>query len=126
MGKKIRRRVLLKWITQRKEELILERSAANAGSNATRWSRALGLTVKIIKNNEIVTVLQDRTEKVDRSLGKSSVAISRLRKGLISTENKIGLKKDWKSSQVLMAQGKRLFFRLLLAIMILKYFLMQL
>ena len=83
MGKKIHRRVLRKSITQRKEELILARSAANAGSNATRLSRALGLTVKIIKNNEIVTVLPDRTEKVIRSIGKSSVDTSRLRKGLI-------------------------------------------
>ncbi len=76
-------RAVRKSITQRKEEMILAKSAKVAGSNAARCSRALGLTVKIIKDNEIITVQPDKTEKVIRSIHQSSVDISKLRKGLI-------------------------------------------
>lgn len=76
-------RAVRKSITQRKEDMILAKSAKIAGSNATRSSRALGLTVKIIKDNEIITVQPDQTEKVIRSIHQSSVDISKLRKGLI-------------------------------------------
>ncbi|MBU8883077.1 hypothetical protein KSK37_08285 [Kaistella sp. DKR-2] len=83
MRKSSNLRALRKSISQRKEEIILVRSAKNAGSNATRSSRALGLAVKIIKDHEIITVQPDKTEKVIRSIHKSSIDISKLRKGLI-------------------------------------------
>lgn len=76
-------RTTRKSLSQRREESILARSAEVASSGATRSSRALGLTVKIIKDNTIIAINPDQSEKVLRSIDKSSVDISKLRKGLI-------------------------------------------
>lgn len=70
-------------LSQRKEDIILAKSAKVASSSATRSSRVLGLTVKIIKDNNIVEIRPDRSERIVRSINKSSVDISRLKKGLI-------------------------------------------
>lgn len=70
-------------LSQTREERILAKSAKDASSSATRSSRALGLTVKIIKDNTIIAVHPDRSERVLRSLHKSSVDISKLKKGLL-------------------------------------------
>ena len=83
MAKKASPKTLRKSITERKEESILARSAMVAGSNAARSSRALGLTVKIIKGAEILTVDPDRTERVVRSIQRSAIDTSTLRKGVI-------------------------------------------
>ena len=83
MGKKQVTGTLRKSMTDRKEENILARSAQAAGSDAARSSRALGLTVKIIKGDEIITIDPDRTERVIRSIHRSAVDTSTLRKGLI-------------------------------------------
>lgn len=81
MRKKQFARTPRKSITLRKEENILARSAQSAGSDAARSSRALGLTVKIIRNHEIVTVNPDRTENLVRAIRRSPVDTSKLRKG---------------------------------------------
>lgn len=83
MAKRPVTRTLRKSITDRKEDSILARSAKAAGSNAARSSRALGLTVKIIKGAEILTVDPDKTERVVRSIRRSAIDTSTLRKGLI-------------------------------------------
>ena len=83
MRKKRNTRALRRKISQTKEERILAKSAKVAGFDAARSSRALGLTVKIIKDNEIVSVQPDKTEKVVRAIYRSTVDISKLRKGLI-------------------------------------------
>lgn len=83
MRKRQSTRIARKSVTQRKEESILARSAKAAGWNAARSSRALGLTVKIIKDNEIISVHPDKTEKVERAIQRSSVDVSKLRKGSI-------------------------------------------
>ncbi len=76
-------RALRRSLSLKREEVILARSAKVASSSATRSSRALGLTVKIIKDNNIIEVHPDQSERVLRSIHKSSVDISRLKKGLI-------------------------------------------
>lgn len=76
-------RTTRKSLSQRREETILARSAKVASSSATRSSRALGLTVKIIKDNTVIAINPDQSERVLRSIHKSSVDISKLKKGLI-------------------------------------------
>lgn len=83
MPKKPDTRTLRKSISLRREENILAESAKTAALNANRSSRALGLTVKIIKGGDIITIRPDRTETVVRSISRSSVDISKLRKGSI-------------------------------------------
>lgn len=83
MRKRQSTRIARKSFTQRMEERILTESAKTAGWNAARSSRALGLTVKIIKDNEIIAVQPDKSERVVRGIRKSSVDISKLKKGSV-------------------------------------------
>lgn len=83
MKKRTNTRTLRKTISLRREERILAESAKTAGWNAARSSRALGLTVKIIKGNEIIAVQPDKSERVVRGIRKSSVDISKLKKGSV-------------------------------------------
>lgn len=83
MKKKQNTRLIKTIISQRKEEIIIAKSAKIAGWNAIQSSQALGITIKIIKDNKIISVQPDKTEKVLRTLEKSSVDISKLRKGSI-------------------------------------------
>lgn len=62
--------------------MILARSAKVASSSAARSSRALGLTVKIIKYNNIIEVHPDQSDRVLRPIHKSSVDVeNRVEKG---------------------------------------------
>jgi hypothetical protein len=64
------------------EENILIDSAKSASSKAIRSSKALGLSFKIIMGNKIISVNADQSEKVEREISKSSVDISKLKKGM--------------------------------------------
>ncbi|MCB9032530.1 MAG: hypothetical protein H6553_01680 [Chitinophagales bacterium] len=64
------------------EEAILIKSAKSASSKAIRTSKALGLTIKIVKDNKIIEVLPDNSTKVIQSLPKPTVAVSGLKKGM--------------------------------------------
>ena len=66
-----------------KEESMLLSSAKVASSKAIRSSRALGITIKIIRNQELIEVRPDKSEKVLRKISKSSVDLSNLKKGMI-------------------------------------------
>jgi uncharacterized protein (DUF1778 family) len=83
MKKRQNTRVLKTIISQRKEESILARAAKAAGWNVIQSSQALGLTIKIIRDHKIISVQPDKTEEVLRTLEKSSVDTSKLRKGSI-------------------------------------------
>lgn len=65
------------------EEKILLESAKMASSKAVRSSFALGITIKVIKNDEIITISPDKSIKKIRKLPKSSIDISSIRKGMI-------------------------------------------
>jgi len=64
------------------EENILIDSAKSASSKAIRSSKALGLSFKVIMGNKIISVNADQSEKVEREISKSSVDISKLKKGM--------------------------------------------
>lgn len=64
------------------EENILIDSAKSASSKAIRSSKALGLSFKVIMGNKIISVNADQSEKVEREIPKSSVDISKLKKGM--------------------------------------------
>lgn len=83
MKKRQNTRLLKTIISKRKEEIIIAKSAKIADWNAIQSSQALGLTIKIIRDHKIISVQPDKTEKVLRTLEKSSVDISKLRKGSI-------------------------------------------
>ncbi len=65
------------------EKTILIDAAQMASSKALRSSRALGLTIKVIKDNNIVSIKPDKTEEILKPLAKSNVDISDLEKGMI-------------------------------------------
>lgn len=51
-----------------KEEEILLHSAQEASSKAMRTSMAMGLSVKVIRDNKIIEISPDRTERFVRKL----------------------------------------------------------
>lgn len=63
------------------EEEILLASAKSASSKAIRSSTALGLTIKVIKNQEIVAINPDKSEVVIRKIERSQEEIPVLKKG---------------------------------------------
>lgn len=69
------------WFT--KEDGVLLASARVASSKAVRSSRALGITIKIIRNQELIEVRPDKSEKVIRKIAKPNVDLSKLKKGMV-------------------------------------------
>lgn len=65
------------------EESVLLRSAKVASSKAMRSSHALGLTVKIIRDNQIISVHPDKSETPGRTIAKRTVGLSGLKKGSV-------------------------------------------
>ncbi len=65
------------------EDGILLESAKIASSKAVRSSMALGITIKVIRGNEIISINPDKTEKVLRQISKSTIDTSSLKKGMI-------------------------------------------
>jgi hypothetical protein len=66
-----------------KEDAILLDSAKIASSKAVRSSIALGLTIKVIRDHQIIAINPDRSTKVLRNISKPTIDISSLRKGMI-------------------------------------------
>lgn len=66
-----------------KEDGILLDSAKIASSKAVRSSIALGLTIKVIRDHQIIAINPDRTIKVLRNISKPTIDISSLKKGMI-------------------------------------------
>ena len=67
--------------TNQSEVKILLKSAKSASSKAIRASRAMGLTVKYISNNEIIEKLPNGEQKVLRKIDSIPVNIKGLKKG---------------------------------------------
>jgi subtilisin-like proprotein convertase family protein len=65
------------------EDKVLLASAKIAASKAVRSSLALGITIKVIRDNEIIAISPDKTIKKLRKLSKSAIDISSLKKGMI-------------------------------------------
>lgn len=65
------------------EDKILLKSAKIASLNAIRVSTALGLPIKVIRDNKIMMINPDKSEKVIKVLKKTNVDISGLKKGSI-------------------------------------------
>ncbi len=72
-----------KRISNDNEEKVLIQSAEVAASKALRSSHALGLTVKIIRDNQIISVHPDKTETPGRTIVRRSVNIPNLKKGSV-------------------------------------------
>lgn len=68
--------------SSRNEDELIILSAKSASSKAIRSSMALGLSFKIIKGNTLISVLADKTEKVERELRRSSIDLSKYKKGM--------------------------------------------
>jgi len=66
-----------------KEVSILLKSAKIASSKAVRSSIALGITIKVIKNYEIIEIYPDKSFKVVGKIPKPTMDISNLKKGMI-------------------------------------------
>lgn len=64
------------------EDEILIESAKEASSKAVRSSKALGITIKVIKNNEIIEIDSNNKVKFIRKIEKSQVDTSKLKKGM--------------------------------------------
>ncbi|MBK7638752.1 MAG: hypothetical protein IPJ22_01485 [Bacteroidetes bacterium] len=75
------------------EDSILLASAKIASSKAVRSSTALGITIKVIKDHEIVAINPDKSIKILRKIPKPTIDITSLRKGMI-LERKICLLQD--------------------------------
>jgi hypothetical protein len=72
----------MKRTNQSDQELkILQKAAKSASSKAIRTSRAMGLTVKYISNNEIIEKLPNGEQKVLRKIDCVPVNIKGLKKG---------------------------------------------
>jgi Zn-dependent M28 family amino/carboxypeptidase len=72
-----------KVVLSSKEDSVLLDSAKIASSKAIRSSMALGLTIKVIRNHEIIAVNPDRSIRFIRKISKPLIDISSLRKGMI-------------------------------------------
>lgn len=66
-----------------KEDGLLLDSAKIASSKAIRSSIALGLTIKVIRDHQIIAINPNRSTKVLRNISKPTIDISSLRKGMI-------------------------------------------
>ena len=64
------------------EDNIIIGAAKTAASKAIRSSKALGLSFKIIKGGKIVSVHANKSEEIEREISKSSIDISKLKKGM--------------------------------------------
>ncbi len=80
MKNKIEKR---KKIVRDKEEKILVKSATIASSKAIRTSAAMGLTRKIIKNNQIISIKPDKSTQVLRTISIVKTDLSKLKKGMV-------------------------------------------
>lgn len=69
-------------LPSREDSLLLD-SAKIASSKAVRSSMALGLTIKVIRDHEIIAVNPDKSIKVIRKISKPSIDVSALRKGMV-------------------------------------------
>jgi len=69
-------------LTSKEDNALLD-SARIASSKAVRSSMALGITIKVIRDHEIIAVNPDRSIKVIRKIAKPSIDVSSLRKGMI-------------------------------------------
>ena len=65
------------------EEKVLLASAKFASSKAIRSSMAMGITIKVIRGNEIIAISPDKSEKIVRALPSTKRDLSSLRKGMI-------------------------------------------
>lgn len=65
------------------EDEILISSASTASSKAVRSSMALGISIKVIKDHNIITINPDKTTIVIRKISKLNIDISTLKKGMI-------------------------------------------
>jgi hypothetical protein len=72
-----------KRVSDDSEEEILIKSAKIASSKAMRSSHALGLTVKIIRDNQIISVHPDKTETPGRAIARRSANLPGLKKGAV-------------------------------------------
>ncbi len=70
-------------ISSSREDSVLLDAARIASSKAVRSSMALGLTIKIIRDYEIIAIKPDKSIRVLRKISKSSIDLSSLRKGII-------------------------------------------
>lgn len=68
---------------QQNEDSILVQSAISASTNAVRISKALGLSISIIKNNQVITIKPDNSTEVIKILPKIELDTKRLKKGMI-------------------------------------------
>lgn len=66
-----------------KEDGLLLDAAKTASSKAVRSSIALGLTIKVIRNHQIIAINPDKTIKVLRNISKPTIDISSLKKEMI-------------------------------------------
>lgn len=64
-----------------KDEVALIKAAKEAGHNAVRNSRQHGLTIRIIKNHEIISVDPENNRKVVGKVRKAEHDFSGLKKG---------------------------------------------
>lgn len=65
------------------EDGVLLESAKLAGLKAIRSSRALGITIKVIQNHEIISISPDKSRKVLRKISKPNIDTSLLKKGMV-------------------------------------------
>jgi hypothetical protein len=77
------RRSINNSILSTKEDSHLLASAKIASSKAVRSSMALGITIKIIRGHEIISINPDASIQVLRKISKPTIDISSLKKGMI-------------------------------------------
>ncbi|MBL7706376.1 MAG: hypothetical protein JNM21_12605 [Taibaiella sp.] len=66
-----------------REDAVLIESAKVASSKALRSSKAMGITIKIIKDRKIIEVSPDNTTSVIRTISKSKIDTSSFKKGMV-------------------------------------------
>jgi hypothetical protein len=65
------------------EDGLLLASAKIASSKAVRSSMALGITIKVIRDHEIIAINPDKSIKVLRKISRPTIDVSSLRKGMV-------------------------------------------
>lgn len=79
----IGKRLAKRDIFNTQEESALLQSAKIASSKAVRSSIAMGITIKIIRNNHIIAINPDKTQKIIRTIKKHKANTDSLKKGMV-------------------------------------------
>jgi hypothetical protein len=72
-----------------KEDQLIIEAAKTASSKALRSSKALGLTIQVIKDRKVLEIHPDSSTRELREISKQNIDVSSIKKGVILHRKKL-------------------------------------